>query len=229
MTLAFAFFLAGLDHLVDLSDRVVVFDDPLSSHDSHRQLKTVELLKNLCGRCVQVIVLSHDEHFLRQVSRRCNATPQVCYKVIGDGPDNWSKAEVADLDELCRSNHALQIDKLKAFYECREGDAADIAPIVRRVLETHYRGAYSAYFSPSDNLGPIIRKVTEHGPSHPCWSHVATLDACDVGTRDEHHGDDPAVAPTEPIDPDNLRSTVRECLELINARMPQSATIVAVA
>ena len=77
-TLAFAFFLAGLERLSDLKDRVVVFDDPMSSHDSHRKSKTVDLLKNLLSRCSQIIVLSHDEHFLRQVCRRCHETTNVC-------------------------------------------------------------------------------------------------------------------------------------------------------
>lgn len=228
-TLAFAFFLAGLERLANLASHVVVIDDPLSSHDTHRQSKTVEILKNLCDRCAQVIVLSHDEHFLRQVTRRCSATPQVCYKIIGEGADNWSKADVVNLDELCRSNHALQIDKLKAFYDRREGDAADIAPYVRRVLETHYRGAYSAYFDPDDNLGPMIRRIRDHGVRHPCWDHLEKLDACDVGTRDEHHGDDPTIVSSTPVDTDDLRATVRECLELINARRPSSSQMTAAA
>jgi len=228
-TLAFAFFLAGLDRLGDLDERVIVFDDPLSSHDSHRKTKTVDMLKGLCARAGQVIVLSHDEHFLRQVSRRCNSSKQASYKIIADGADNWSNIETADLDDLCRSNHALQIDKLKVFYEQREGDPAEIVGIVRRVLETHFRGAYSAYFKPDDNLGPIILAIRARGTGHPCWADLEALDACDVNTRDEHHGDDPTVAASLPVDADNLRVTVRECLELIKARLPQNETITAVA
>jgi wobble nucleotide-excising tRNase len=225
-TLAFAFFLAGLERRTDLAHRVIVFDDPMSSHDTHRQSKTVDILKNLCGRCSQMIVLSHDEHFLRQVSRRCATTPSVCYKIEGEGADNWSKASLADLDELCRSEHAHQLAKLHAFYDNRVGQASDVAPSVRKVLETHFRGAYSAYFLPNDNLGPIIQKIRTAGPSHPCWQHVEALEACNVGTMNEHHGDDPTVVPSGPMDADNLRATVRECLELINARLPQAVTVV---
>src|SRR3546814_14330239 len=73
-TLALAFFLAKLDHDGNLASKVVVFDDPLSSHDSHRRGKTVEAIKQLCGRCLQLIVLSHDEYFLRDVEKRCAGT-----------------------------------------------------------------------------------------------------------------------------------------------------------
>jgi wobble nucleotide-excising tRNase len=224
-TLAFAFFLAGLDRLPDLANRVIVFDDPMSSHDTHRQAKTVELLKGVCGRSAQMIVLSHDEHFLRQLKRRCAGTPDVCYKIEGEGADNWSKAEIADLDQLCQSDHAKQLAKLHAFYNERIGDASDVSPAVRKVLETHFRGAYTAYFDPGDNLGPIIRKIRVHGCNHPCWDIVDVLDACNNATMNEHHGDDPSVVPTGPIDPDNLRSVVRDCLELINARRPQAAEV----
>ncbi|QDM32864.1 AAA family ATPase [Tardiphaga sp. vice352] len=224
-TLAFAFFLAGLDRLPDLTDRVIVFDDPMSSHDTHRQAKTVELLKGLCARSAQMIVLSHDEHFLRQVKRHCVGTPDVCYKIEGEGADNWSKADIADLDKLCQSDHAKQLAKLHAFFENRTGDASDVAPAVRKVLETHFRGAYTAYFEPDDNLGPIIRKIRAHGFRHPCWDIVEALDACNNATMNEHHGNDPSVVPSGPIDPDNLRTVVRDCLELINARLPQPAAI----
>ena len=224
-TLAFAFFLAGLDRLPDLANRVIVFDDPMSSHDTHRQAKTVELLKAVCGRSAQMIVLSHDEHFLRQLKRRCAGTPDVCYKIEGEGADNWSKAELANLDQLCQSDHAKQLAKLHAFFDNREGDASDVAPAVRKVLETHFRGAYSAYFDPGDNLGPIIRKIRAHGSSHPCWNVVEALDACNNATMDEHHGDDPSVVSSGPIDPDNLRTVVRDCLELINARLPHAAAV----
>lgn len=228
-TLAFAFFLAGLDRLTDLSKRVIVFDDPLSSHDSHRQKKTIELLSALCGRCAQVIVLSHDEHFLRKMSKRCSATNQASYQIEHDGADKWSKAKAVDLDELCQSESAAQLAKLKAYYETRTGQPSDVAPAIRKVLETHFRRAYSAYFKPEDNLGPIIRKINDAGSAHPCWDVRAELEACNVGTMAEHHGEDPTFVSTGPIDPDELHVLVGECLLLVNARIkavPASLAVV---
>lgn len=218
-TLAFSFFLAGLDRLPDLSERVIVFDDPLSSHDSHRQKRTIELLSTLCGRCAQVIVLSHDEHFLRKMSKRCNTTNQASYQIEHDGADKWSKAKAVDLDVLCQSESAAQLAKLRAYYDNRTGEPSDVAPAVRKVLETHFRRAYSAYFKPEDNLGPIIRKITEAGSSHPCWNLRAELEACNVGTMAEHHGEDPSFVSTGPIDPDELHVLVSDCLRLVNARL----------
>lgn len=221
-TLAFAFFLAGIDRDSTLADKIIVFDDPMSSHDSHRQVRTIDYLYELCGRCAQIMVLSHDAHFLRGVAKRCAATDQVTYEIQYDGADRWSKAAVADLDELCQSEFTRELNILKEFYAEGTEDAAQVAPLVRRVLETHYRRTYTAYFGPTENLGPIIGLIRTEGENHPCWRDLRGLDMCNEATMADHHGEDASVAPGTPIDADNLRTIVGECLQLINAQRPHA-------
>lgn len=213
-TLAFAFFLSSLDKRTDLSEKIIVFDDPLSSHDTHRQGKTVELLVSLGGKAAQIIVLSHDAHFLRRVSKQCGGE-QACYEIALTG-DNWSKATEADLDQLCQNEDARQLKQLRAYYERREGNPSDVAPAVRKVLETYYRRTYRAYFDRGDNLGPIIKKIREHGSSHPCADDLAALESCNASTSNEHHGDDPELVSRAPIDPDELHGIVGTCLRLVH-------------
>lgn len=215
-TLAFAFFLAGLDRQTSLADKVVVFDDPLSSHDTHRQGKTIDILDGLCPRTTQLIVLSHDQHFLRKVSKRCSTIDQTSYEIVYDGAENWSKAVVADLDQLCQSDHTRQLNQLNAYYLRREGEPSNVSPAVRKVLETHYRRSFSAYFKPSDNLGPIITAIKTSGANHPCWGDLKDLESCNAGTMGEHHGDNPDIMSSEPIDPDGLHAIVETCLQLVN-------------
>jgi wobble nucleotide-excising tRNase len=216
-TLAFAFFLAGLDRDADLSKKVIVFDDPMSSHDTHRQGRTIEFLNEVGGRCAQLIIMSHDAFFLRQVSKRCSTIEQTCFEIHFEGPENWSRASVASLDELCRSDHALLVHELQTYYSERKGKPTDVAPAVRKVLETHYRSAYAAYFDRNDNLGIIIKKIREEGRQHACYADLPDLESCNAATSDEHHGGDPAVAPSLPIDQDDLHLVVRDCLQLIGA------------
>lgn len=214
-TLAFAFFLAGLDRLSTLEDRVLVFDDPLSSHDTHRQAKTVAILHGLCGRAAQLIVLSHDAFFLRNVSRRCVGTDKVCYEISHDEtPGSWSVARLADLDELCQSDTAQQIKKLTGYHNSRTGDPEAVAQAVRRVLETYFRSAYRCHFPATENLGGIIRLIAEGGPSHPCWEMLARLNSCNAATMNDHHGVDPDIAQERAHDPEDLATVVRDCLQL---------------
>ena len=221
-TLAFAFFLAGLDRQTSLSHKIIVFDDPLSSHDSHRQGKTIDILDGLCPRTSQLIVLSHDQHFLRRVSKRCSTIDQTSYEIVYEGAENWSKAVLADLDQLCQSDHTRQLNQLNAYYLRREGAPSNVSPAVRKVLETHYRRSFSAYFKPSDNLGPIILAIKAHGVSHPCWTDLKDLEGLNAGTMGEHHGDNPDIMPSEPIDPDELHVLVETCLRLVNVIRPMS-------
>jgi wobble nucleotide-excising tRNase len=219
-TLAFAFFLAGLDRLTGLDDRILVFDDPLSSHDSHRRGKTIDILDSFCKRCAQIIILSHDQYFLRSASNRCAGVDQVAYEIIYDGPENWSKAINADLDELCQSDHARQLRQLHDYFHSRKGSPSHVSPSVRKVLETHYRRSFAAYFKAGENLGPIISSIKKHGATHPCWADVAELESCNSGTMAEHHGDNAEIMSSGPIDPDELHVIVGTCLRLIHAIPP---------
>ena len=218
-TLALAFFLAKLENDGGLNCKTLVIDDPLSSHDSHRRREPVNAIKDLCGKCLQVIVLSHDEFLLRDVQRRCSGVPCAAFQIEFSGGDEWSAASEVDLDQLCRAEHVRLVDEIVAFVDHRTGDADHIVLNIRRVLETHYRRSYSAYFGGDQNLGQIIKDIAGTGPAHPCHRDLVRLDNCNDFTCDQHHGDD-AVTVKRGLDPDELRPIARDALELIGARKP---------
>ena len=68
-TLAFALFLAKLDQMPpsELSKKVVVIDDPITSLDTHRRRKTVEAICKFHSSVKQIVVLSHDAVFLHDI------------------------------------------------------------------------------------------------------------------------------------------------------------------
>jgi len=69
--LAFAFFLSHLEHDNKLDDKIIIFDDPISSFDRERKRKTINLLadvKNSEGkRPKQKIILTHEVDFFKQL------------------------------------------------------------------------------------------------------------------------------------------------------------------
>lgn len=217
-TLAFAFFLAKIDHDIDLCNKTLVIDDPLSSHDSHRRREAVEAIKELCGRCLQVIVLSHDEFLLHEVERRCSGVESATFQIDLNTGDKWSVATAVSLDLLCRADQAKLIDEVAAFVDQRAGNADEVVLKIRKMLETHYRRSYMAYFKPDLNLGSIIHKIAEEGASHPCYQDLTRLDSCNNATCDEHHGDNARTPAKRGVDPDGLRVVARDALELIGAR-----------
>lgn len=218
-TLAFAFFLAMLDCDKDLAGKTVVIDDPLSSHDSHRRYMTVEVIRELCGRCRQMIVLSHDEHLLLDIEARCGGTPCTAFKIDFSTGGQWSEASVADLDLLCRARHIEMIDELTAYVDRNEGDPAKVVLTVRRVLETHYR-RYRAYFAADQNLGSIVKAIASEGPSHPCHRDLTQLDRCNNATCDDHHGENADTGRARILSREEVRVVATDALELIGARRP---------
>ena len=223
-TLALAFFLAKLDHDGALNQKVVVFDDPLASHDSHRRGKTVEAIKELCGRCLQLIVLSHDEYFLRDVEKLCAGATKASYQMEYSDGDEWSAAKHVRLGDLCRSDHTKRLDKLTAFADHRQGDPDDIVLHVRQIIETHFRRSYTAYFPHNRNLGQMVRDIDDHVGVHPCVGVRDRMDALNSSTCDNHHGDDADVMPKRGVDPDALKVIVSDALELIGARRPVTSS-----
>lgn len=217
-TLALAFFLAKLDSDTALNCKTLVVDDPLSSHDSHRRRETVNAIKDLCGRCLQVIVLSHDEYLLRDVERRCVGVPCAAFQIDFNGGDEWSSVSAVDLDKLCRAGHAKMVEEIEGFVDRRQGNADDVVLKVRQVLETHYRRSYSAYFAHDRNLGGIVKDISDEGASHPCHPDLARIDNCNDATCDKHHGDSSIVVVKRGVDPDELRVVAADALELIGAR-----------
>ena len=67
-TIAFSLFLAKLATESDLSRKIVVFDDPLTSLDLNRRNATIHQLVRLYQDCNQIIVLSHNLHFLIELN-----------------------------------------------------------------------------------------------------------------------------------------------------------------
>jgi wobble nucleotide-excising tRNase len=75
-TIAFSFFLAKLTSDPDFANKIVVFDDPLTSLDQNRRHATIDQLMMLHSRCKQVIVLSHNLHFLIDLNSRYEVRKQ---------------------------------------------------------------------------------------------------------------------------------------------------------
>ncbi|NTU58609.1 MAG: AAA family ATPase [Chlorobiaceae bacterium] len=68
--LALAYFLARVELAGDVSNAVVVFDDPYHNQDRSRRQCTIERIHHLTGLSSQCIVFSHDLEFARAVEKR---------------------------------------------------------------------------------------------------------------------------------------------------------------
>lgn len=215
-TLALAFFLAHLERDPAAAARLVVFDDPFNSQDAFRRRQTVHEIMKVAGKCAQVIVLSHDATFLKQVWDKSPAAERVAL-TIADHRAQGSKIMPVDLDQACRGRTATDIDDLQTYLTTGAGGLLDIIRKMRVVLETYCRTTYPGSFLPADWLGDIVRKIREGGAAHPAQALYDELDQINDYTSQYHHGEDMGDTTPDQIDPPELTGYTRRTLKIVNA------------
>jgi len=215
-TLALAFFLAHLERDPRRAQKIVVFDDPFTSQDSFRRRQTVNEIVAVARNCAQVIVLSHDPTFLRQVWDKAPHDSRVAIG-IADHREQGSKISEIDLERACQVRTATDIDDLQTFMATGVGSPLDLVRKCRVVLETHCKATYMASFDPNDWLGEIVRKIREGGDQHPANALYEELDQINDYTSQYHHGEDIRDATPDQIDNIELTGFVSRTLRIVNA------------
>lgn len=215
-TLALAFFLAHLERDPAAAAKLVVFDDPFNSQDAFRRRQTVHEIMKVAGICAQVIVLSHDATFLKQVWDKSPAAERVAL-TIADHRAQGSKIMPVDLEHACRGRTATDIDDLQTYLTSGAGGLLDIIRKMRVVLETHCRTTYPGSFLADDWLGDMVRKIREGGDAHPAQALYDELDQINGYTSQYHHGENMADATPDQIDPSELTGFTKRTLRIVNA------------
>ena len=213
-TLALAFFLAELEHDPDKADKIVVFDDPFNSQDAFRKDHTVAKIKK-CGECCsQVIVLSHDQSFLKRLWDRLaqQAAERKCLHMARIGLRNTAIVEW-DIEKATQDRFKADLRSLTEYYNSADGNPRNIVNNIRPVLETYCRNLYPSQFAETDPLSTIIAKIRHDGATHPFAHIAADMDTLNDYTKRYHHGENLHAA-TEPINDTELQGFVKKTLTI---------------
>ncbi len=217
-SLALAFFLARLELDPQLADRILVFDDPMSSFDENRKRQTIKALSELVGRCRQVIVLSHDAHFLRDIRKSLEriGVASIAHK-IGYAAQAYAQLEVCDLDGLCTSEYFTRYKSVWDYLNGLNGNAArQVAGDLRALVEEYYKLRWPHHIAPTATLGDIvgaIRTAPAGSPLTMLQPRLPDLEEFNDYASRYHHGN--PNAPHEPIQEHNLQHYARAALSLI--------------
>lgn len=154
-TLALAFFFASLDQDPDLANKIVVIDDPMTSFDEHRTLRTREEIMALRARVRQIIVLSHSKPFLcnlwEQSDRNVSTALRINRAAVG------SEITVWDVRNDSISEHDKRHELVRGYLQAADPDKErQVAAALRPILEAFMRVAYPEYFPPGTLLGPFL-------------------------------------------------------------------------
>ncbi|MBM4285781.1 MAG: hypothetical protein FJ128_11120 [Deltaproteobacteria bacterium] len=213
-TLALAFFLSRIEHDPEKTSKIVIFDDPFNSQDNFRKECTVQRIKECGEDCQQVLVLSHDQSFLKRIWDRLatRASDRKCLKLRRVG-ERDTKICDWNIEEAMQSPFVADRKLLAAYYTSGEGSPRDIVVKIRPLLETYCRSLYPGDFD-EDALGTIIRKIRANGPLHQIFPLLEKLDSLNEYGRRYHHGENPNAA-IEPIDDNELHGFVKKTLSII--------------
>lgn len=154
-TLALAFFFASLEQDSDLENKIVIFDDPMTSLDEHRTLRTREEIKAMAARVEQMIVLSHAKAFLCNLWEQAdkNTTTSIRINRAGGG----SEISVWEVRNDSISEHDKRHELVRAYLQAAAPDKErQVAEALRPILEAFMRVSFPEYFPPGTLLGRFI-------------------------------------------------------------------------
>jgi len=214
--LALAFFIANLERDSNRARKIVVFDDPFNSQDAFRRQQTVHEIIKVARDCQQIVVLSHDATFLKQIWDKVPANERVSL-TVADQRALGSKLLRIDLERACQGRTATDIDDLQTFIATGAGALLDLVRKMRVVLETYARTTYPANFEAADWLGDIVRRIRDGGNAHPAAALYDELDQINDYTKQYHHGEDVANTTPDQIDSAELTGFARRTLRVVNA------------
>ncbi|ENA1796017.1 AAA family ATPase [Flavobacterium psychrophilum] len=163
-TIALAFFLSKLDIDTTINNKILVFDDPLSSFDSNRRFYTIQLIKDLFPKIKQAIILSHNEYFLYELSKGFSAGDKKTLRISQNFIDKASLIEPLSLETLVENEYFKHIKELEAFLQNPDLNKKEIVlGWLRNVLEAHIRFKFyrqlSHLTSNSQTFGAIINAL----------------------------------------------------------------------
>lgn len=207
--LALAFFFAALQHDSSLKDKIVVLDDPFIGQDLSRRISTSQLIRSLAGRAKQVIVLSHDPHFLQLIGE--GHFPKEVKALQLCKTDAGSIISTFDLEAETCSAYLNDYHTLRQYSYDKKGDPRSVVRSIRPFIEAWLRASHPGRFRPEQRLGEYIAQVEEaadHDDIAPLKAALSEIKALHDYSKRYHHGADS----TEDISEEELYGFVKRTL-----------------
>lgn len=213
--ITFIYFIVQLeDQDFDISEGIIVIDDPISSLDSNSVYQAFSFLKNSVKDAKQVFLFTHNFDFLKLLLNWCKNIPKAEGKksyymlLCSVQADGKRTAQIQPLDKELHQNESEYSYLFKQLYNFRsDGSIAGsyhIPNIARKVLETFL----DFYYPGSESLYRKLERV-DFDPN----KRTALLKFANDLSHPTGKGFDPALVP-------ETQKNVRYLLEMIEAVSP---------
>jgi len=213
--LAFALFLVTLKRMGGLSGKVVVLDDPICSLDYGRKTSSLQEIGWVCDEASQVIVMSHDALFLKEVWRRTDPSKRTTLKLERRG-DNTAIV-LCDIDQETRSRYSADYARVTDYVGGKIPASVDVARSIRPLLEGNIRLRFPGRVG-GHNLGGFLAEVDSASSSDPiaCLKpKLPEIGAVNDYAKMFHHDENPS-ADERPVNDTELRSFAKRALNVVS-------------
>ena len=109
--LAFAFFCSTLTHDTNLNQKILVFDDPISSFDDERKLASIGILADF--ECAQKIILTHEKSFMHDILLEYKFEKAKVLEIKYFAPEKTSKIILSQKEVFLENEIEKKIKRLK--------------------------------------------------------------------------------------------------------------------
>ncbi|MBF0283802.1 MAG: AAA family ATPase [Magnetococcales bacterium] len=212
--LAFAFFMAQLRLDPRLDQKIVIFDDPFNSQDRFRRHCTQHEINDIARKAKQVILLSHDPHFLHQVVEgHHDVGERKTFRLDGEG--NKAVLRECDLKAEVKSHYHKNFTLLWDFYQNQGGELLSVAKAIRPFLEGNLRSRFPGRFTENQWLGDFLGAIRSAQPQEGLYElHVQLSELGEINDYSKQfHHDNPAVD-RGPINKTELQGFVNRTLRV---------------
>lgn len=188
-TFALAFFLAQLHRDLDLDKKLVVFDDPFTSLDDFRREMTAKAIVRIGETASQVLLFSHDKHFLDAVRQKIHGAACVPMQIVGLIGN--SVITPWDIEREVKEGYLQDHMTITEYVNGIITDAKPIRTMLRPLLEKYIRYRFPNQIEDRHWLGDMLRVIHDDA-SHPLTAQYRELDDINEYTKPFHH--DPNTA-----------------------------------
>jgi len=186
--LAFAFFLAKIEKDPDISKKVVVIDDPISSMDVHRKDTTAYALYKISQQALQALIFTHSPEFAKLIWDKDIASNKKCLRTEIENGN--CKLIGWDIDRFGMSDYFHHYFLLSEFFTSGRGDKKSIAQSIRLLLEGNLRFRFPKSFVNDQWLGNYIELIRESESSneiHILFDELQELEEINDYSKKFHH------------------------------------------
>ncbi len=207
-TLAFAFFVCKLKKSPDLSERIIVVDDPITSLDFFRITQTVAELNRLAVTASQTFLFTHNEILAKKF-----------YDVAMKNNHDFYELEIKtsclrrlDIDSITSidyfKNYSILDNYLNGSYD---GEEISVARCLRPLLEGYLRVRFPKDFKSDKWLGDFIGIIRQSNNA-TLLALLTELEDINEYSKKFHHEDGIVAL----IDSNELRSFVSRTLGFLS-------------